>query len=85
MAMGKKAAFEINRYLGKNDSGDEVDVVDRVGIPQNIGQYNSREDMPEITIKERIKSFCVYELGFSEDQAIREASRCSRCGKIVLR
>ncbi|MHB1688869.1 MAG: FAD-dependent oxidoreductase [Ignavibacteriaceae bacterium] len=42
-----------------------------------------REDVPKTDAKERIKNFEEVELGFTEAQAKREASRCLNCGVCV--
>ncbi|HED38396.1 MAG TPA: FAD-dependent oxidoreductase [Ignavibacteria bacterium] len=42
-----------------------------------------REEMPKIDPKIRVKSFDEVELGFTEEQAVREATRCLNCGVCV--
>lgn len=39
-----------------------------------------RAKMPELPIKDRISNFAEVELGFTEEQAIKEANRCLECG-----
>lgn len=84
MAMGKKAASAIDRYLGfegleeissaggekrkKLWLGEEKDFVSR-----------ERVDMPTLSLRERVRSFKLVQLGFSEQEARREAGRCLRC------
>lgn len=42
-----------------------------------------REEMPELPVAERIRTFEETELGFTEEQALREASRCLECGCVA--
>ncbi len=44
-------------------------------------QLGTREPMPHATPESRIKNFDEVALGYSEDQAIREAQRCLNCKK----
>ncbi len=83
IAEAQKAALCINNYL----EGDEV----RAKIPYFVKQEKTPEDfedepkqnrekMPGLTPEERRNNFEPIYFGFSEEQAIREASRCLECG-----
>ena len=41
-----------------------------------------RQEMPELPLEERLSSFREVELGYSEEAALEEASRCLECGCI---
>ncbi|KUO58273.1 MAG: pyridine nucleotide-disulfide oxidoreductase [Gracilibacter sp. BRH_c7a] len=84
LAHGKKAAISIDRYF----KGEDL-AVDR----DNEGTYETklikdfkdedrgtvRKHMARISIERRKASFEEVELGFTEDQAKEEASRCLQC------
>ena len=83
IAEAQKAALCINNYL----EGDEV----RAHIPYFVTQEKtpedfedrpkqSREKMPGLTPEERRDNFEPIYFGFTEEQALREASRCLECG-----
>ncbi|MBO7674318.1 MAG: FAD-dependent oxidoreductase [Atopobiaceae bacterium] len=83
IAEAQKAAFCINNYL----EGDEV----RRKIPYFVTQEvtpeefedrpkQNREKMPGLSPEERRGNFDPIYFGFSEEQALREASRCLECG-----
>ncbi|MBE9514159.1 MAG: FAD-dependent oxidoreductase [Chloroflexi bacterium] len=83
LAAGARAAESIIRYLDHQDLREgraverqpsDVDFVPfgRIREPRGI--------MPTVPVEERIKGFEEIELGFLEDAAIREASRCLNCG-----
>ena len=76
---GKKAASEIDKYLG----GDGI-VVKKEDSERNISslileEQKSRVKMPTILLSERKRGFKEVEKGYSLDQAVEEASRCLRC------
>jgi len=83
IAMGRKATASIDKYLG----GDGV--IDEALIPADkpdprLGQEKgfadrSRVQMPLLPVKERLHGYSQVELGFSEEEAVKEAKRCLRC------
>ncbi|MDH7516629.1 MAG: NAD(P)-binding protein, partial [Bacteroidota bacterium] len=88
VAMGKRAAEAIDEYLttgkvtprrreflSRKDAWGEPPREDFVGF-----EHIERERMPELPPEERIKSFEEVELGFTEEQALHEATRCLECG-----
>ncbi|MBU0479026.1 FAD-dependent oxidoreductase [bacterium] len=81
IAAGKKAAVSIMGYL----QGAKLTYKTVHGNPSepDVGDYIALENrvrMPELNIKPRIKNFSEVELGFSEEDAKREAERCLNCG-----
>ncbi|MBN1102885.1 MAG: BzdV protein, partial [Deltaproteobacteria bacterium] len=83
IAAGRKAASTIDRALG--GSGDIEDVLFERGAPdQGLGRDEGfaawpRERVPEIDMRIRHQGFQEVALGFSKEQATREASRCLQC------
>ena len=80
IAAGKKAARYINRHLTgqpmEPEKKSEVPVVEE----QPGEEREPRVRMPARDPKERIKNFEEVELGFTEEEALKEASRCLQCG-----
>ncbi len=81
VAAGKEAAESIHRYLsgldmkeGRPPARERVKDVNKKGI-----EKQQRQSMPELPAEER-KGFSEVELGFSEEAALAEASRCLNCG-----
>ncbi len=83
IAAGKKAASAIDRYL----KGEPIGVPREVKKPEKMGDQQvallkqrypaqSRVHMNELPVEERIKNFKEVALGFTPEQAIKEASRC---------
>lgn len=83
IAAGKKAASAIDRYL----KGESISVPREVKKPEKMGDpqvallkqrypAQSRVHMNELPVEERIKNFKEVALGFTPDQAIKEATRC---------
>lgn len=77
----KEAAISIKRYLEGSDL--------KAGRKRNLAiaekPYLTLPDEPrlkqkKIPLSERLKSFNEVTLGFNEEEAIREASRCLECG-----
>ncbi|MBW1971447.1 MAG: FAD-dependent oxidoreductase, partial [Deltaproteobacteria bacterium] len=81
VSQGKEAAISIDRFLKGEDlrvgrKKKEPYVVDRV--PENL-EYKPRVRMNYLPPEERIKDFSEVAVGFSEEQARREAERCLSC------
>ncbi|MFH2012663.1 MAG: FAD-dependent oxidoreductase [Pseudomonadota bacterium] len=83
MGAAKKAALSIHRYLRGKPWREIEDQDETRGdyepIDPNIPR-SSRSIMPVRDIKDRIDNFGEVELGYTEEQAIREAKRCLQCG-----
>jgi formate dehydrogenase beta subunit len=83
IAQGRQAATAIDKYLGGNG------VIEEELVPYEIpdkwfGQDLSFTDkhqpsMPAIDVKKRMGGFAEVELGYDENIAIEEATRCFRC------
>ncbi len=86
MALGKKAGISLNRYLDKKDLKEGRDFETEVGyiskleipLPKDIANI-PRNHTREVEVKERIKNFIECDLGFDDETAIKEASRCLKC------
>ena len=80
---GIEAAESIKRYLEGSDlrEGREKEKKSEIfrPVPENETK-KKREPVPEISIEERKKSFKEVEVGYSEEQARKEAERCINCG-----
>jgi len=83
LAAGRKAAISIDRYLrgenlaiGREGEGPQVSklIVDTFGISQQ-----PRLSIPTLAVEQRHGNFREVELGFSREEAIKEAERCLSC------
>jgi NADPH-dependent glutamate synthase beta subunit-like oxidoreductase len=81
VAAGKAAARSMDRYLrGEPVNGQGMEW-EGVPAPPAPWKPQQREPMPRLSLQERRRSFREVELGFSQGQAVLEASRCLRiCG-----
>jgi NADPH-dependent glutamate synthase beta subunit-like oxidoreductase len=85
---GRKAAQAIDVYLGGIGNIDEV--LAEIETPtawlgRTEGFYDKqRVEMPVIPISERLKGFNEIELGYVEEMAVKEATRCLRCDLIRI-
>ncbi|MGI6684545.1 MAG: NADH-quinone oxidoreductase subunit NuoF [Bacillota bacterium] len=76
---GKEAAANIDRYLG----GDG-DVIPKIVVERKLSGEIMEKEQPRypinvLPLEERLKGFAEVELGYSEEEAIKEACRCLRC------
>jgi len=81
IAAGKKAAINIDRYLGGEGFIDETFSAAQPELnpwEETILEL-PRQRMPLMDSMERIKSFNNVELGFTEEMALTESERCLRC------
>ena len=83
VAMGRKAAASMDRYLGGNGELDDPlpdlpRASDRLGKVPGFAS-RGRAEMPTLPLEERRKSFAELELGFDRTVAAAEALRCLRC------
>jgi NADH-quinone oxidoreductase subunit F len=85
IAHGKIAAKMIDKYINGQKIARDYHVtrpaikVEPVVLSEEEIENLSRPVMPVLSLSKRLKSFKEVELGFSEEQAIREAKRCLRC------
>lgn len=84
VADGQRAALSIHRYLRGEDVKRpelvEIEIFPRGAFRYPWDGYDalSREPIPVLPIDRRI-GVAEVELGYTEEQAVREASRCLRC------
>ncbi len=85
IGMGKKAAAAIDAYL-RGVPAHEV-VVDAREVPIARRTMTEAEmilkprvPMPEMPVAERMQGYAEVELGYTAEQAIKEAQRCLACG-----
>lgn len=76
---GKEAAANIDRYLG-----DDGNIIPNILFERKLsGEIMEKEQprvhMHSLLLENRLSNFDEVELGFSEEEAVREASRCLRC------
>jgi heterodisulfide reductase subunit A-like polyferredoxin len=83
IAAGKRAAASIDRYL----KGESIEVKKEEKKPQKLDEkevavskqrfpVQSRIHMNELPVEERVKNFKEVALGFTQEQAMKEAMRC---------
>lgn len=85
LAHGKKAALTIHNFLRKDNKRDERfnDLSPIPELAQRRIDLIKKEDrivMPALPDEKRKSSFEEVELGFSEEEAVKEAQRCMNCG-----
>jgi NADPH-dependent glutamate synthase beta subunit-like oxidoreductase/formate hydrogenlyase subunit 6/NADH:ubiquinone oxidoreductase subunit I len=79
---GRKAAFSIDRYLRGADLKEgriRKNDLKRSPIPKKFIQAQSCQEMNFMPGNERLICFDEMELGYSEEQAVKEANRCLNC------
>ncbi|MGB9866647.1 MAG: NADH-quinone oxidoreductase subunit NuoF [Bacillota bacterium] len=79
IAGGKKAASEIDKYLGGDGVITEQTPVERKVSGTLIEEACPRVEVRRLPVEERIKGFAEVEQGLDEEAAVAEASRCLRC------
>jgi len=84
IAAGERAAQSIIRYIEGQDLKEGRLIEKRRPSDVNFIPFGEakelRQRMPIISMEERKASFKEIELGFSEEMAVKEASRCLDCG-----
>lgn len=83
IAMGRKAACSIDRYLGGNGEIDQPlpaypPASDWLGSEPGFAA-RSRAAMPALPLDSRVEDFAEVDLGFDRAAAIAEAQRCLQC------
>jgi NADH-quinone oxidoreductase subunit F len=87
MSGGYRAAISIDRYLKGQDLYKDrlyeplrrADVMRTEEEAEEAGSEKARYHMPTLESETRIASFSEVNLGFDEENAVREAKRCLRC------
>jgi NADPH-dependent glutamate synthase beta subunit-like oxidoreductase len=81
---GKRAAKSIDQFLRGNQEREEPDWKG-IDFAFEDMEVKDRESIPRLSTPERKRTFKEVNLGFSEEQSIREARRCFRiCGIQLL-
>jgi formate dehydrogenase beta subunit len=83
IAAGRNGAIAIDKYLGGSGIiGEELAPVEEpkscLGREDGYAQ-RQREKMPCILAEQRLGNFSEIELGYEEDAAVKEATRCLQC------
>ncbi len=83
VALGRKAATAIDRYLGGSGKID-TDLMPLEEPSPWLGReedfaFRHRAEMPSLPVEQRKGNFDEVELGFNEKAALDEAKRCLRC------
>ncbi len=84
IAAGKRAALSIHSYL----RGINLSSLLRTEKPLESLSFSLKEKLkkkpreliPTLSLEERLKSFSEVELGYSKENAVKEAQRCMNCG-----
>ena len=83
IAAGRIAASSIDKYLGGSGTVDEELTKERQ-FHMCVGKEDDFIERPRIEIRclpiEQREGFIEVELGFDEQEALREAKRCFQCG-----
>ncbi|MPQ44465.1 FAD-dependent oxidoreductase [Clostridium tarantellae] len=86
MATGRRAAQSVIRFLNGESLIDGRKLEDtwtyktKLDVPVDWSDvHTTREDMGETDAKERIKSFDEVALGYTKEEALKEADRCRQC------
>ena len=86
VSAGKEAAVSIDRYLKGEDlkAGRRENWDENIAVPSPEKIANRKKEgripMPELDPEVRKKNFAEVMLGYSEEQARREAEKCLNCG-----
>jgi len=83
ISMGRQAAISIDRHLG-GEGGIELALLPPEELDPNIGRQEGfaelpRVAMPTLPVEQRHEGFDEVYLGYEEEMACQEASRCLRC------
>ena len=83
IAMGRKAAASIDRFLGGDGVIDaaliEAEKLDPWLGPEEGFAKKRRVQIPYVPLEKRLQDFSLVELSFNEKMALEEAERCLRC------
>ncbi len=85
---GRRAARSIHQYLAGEEVAPVPKSLYKKQIPESVFDAvegvikTSRAEMPELSVKERIRSFIEVDLVLEEETALKEAGRCLSCCRI---
>ncbi len=88
---GRRAASSINRFLSEEPVEAPVNMIRKYTRVLSLDQLEPvseipRQKMPELSAEDQAKDPAAeIEMGFSEEQALKEAKRCLQCGLICYR
>lgn len=77
---GKKVAASIDAYLRAETFETDGMMRQSLDLPKAVTNEAGRHVMPLLPLEKRAGNFSPVELGYSEEMAIDEASRCLKCG-----
>ena len=82
IALGKRAAVSIDRYLRGEDMkvGREKEIKLAEDVAKEGVEKKARQVMPALPAEKRMKGFDEVETGFTEEMALKESERCLKCG-----
>ena len=88
IAAGRKAAASIDKALGGTGEIEEV-LFERGAPDQYVGRDEefaswAREKVPEMELESRHQGFQEVALGYTDEQAVKEAKRCLQCDLRLL-
>jgi formate dehydrogenase (NADP+) beta subunit len=83
IAAGRKAAVAMDKALGGTGEIEEV-LFERGAPGRRLGRHEgfaswTRERVPELALEKRREGFEEISIGFTDDQALKEAARCLQC------
>lgn len=86
MATGKRAAESVKRFLNKQSLTEDRNVEDTSSYESKLKRKvdwsnvsERRYSMEELNVEERVKSFDEVALGYTKEEALKEANRCRQC------
>lgn len=82
IAAGRQSAISIDKYLGGDGDITEALSLPEEITPMNLSEVEGEKYRPPLEMlpeEERLKSFCQVVLGYTKENACREAKRCLRC------
>jgi NADH-quinone oxidoreductase subunit F len=80
IAAGRQAAISMDKYLGGGGEIDEVLApLGEAMAPLEESEEKWRLEMPVLPVEQRLGNFRQVEIGYSDEMAIEEATRCLRC------
>ncbi len=83
IASGHKVAENVAAYLSKIGPRKPEAIAVLGDLPDKVSKHiitHKRRNLKHLKPETRVKSFGVFEMGFNEENALTEASRCLRCG-----
>jgi NADPH-dependent glutamate synthase beta subunit-like oxidoreductase/coenzyme F420-reducing hydrogenase delta subunit len=82
IAGGRRAAAAIDAFFSEHEPVYQGEITPLGAVPDNVVEAlgkSDRRSMPKLAPEQRLDNFAEVELGFSEEDALREAQRCLGC------